>query len=167
MSTKKLATGVSRYAQMSAALQVAEERGYQKGYRAGERDGYAAGRDSAMQPVAERLPARPTKQTKSKHGAKARKPLTFEQFKASGRYVADLSKALPEFYEASTPGRVYAGELVIERSRGCAEGGWMLTIENISRCANRFRSLERDLYEWGRDEGLLSDSTKQRKGSRK
>jgi hypothetical protein len=165
MSPRKYATGVKART-VAAKLLAAEERGYQKGYRAGERDGYAAGRDSAMQPVVERLPARPAKQTKRQRGARIAKPLTFEQFKASGRYVADLSKALPEFYEASTPGRVYAGELVIERSRGCAEGEWMLTIENISRCAKRFRSLERDLYEWGRDEGILSDS-KQLKGNRK
>lgn len=83
------------------------------------------------------------------------KRLTFDQFKRSARSVADLSKALPELYEQRTPARVYAGDLVIEDSGGHAEGAWLLVIENVQRCSNDLPALERELYNYARDEGLF------------
>lgn len=82
-----------------------------------------------------------------------KQPLTLQQFQASGRYVEDLSEALPDLYEVRTPGRVYAGDLVIEDSLGAADGAWMLTIAEYSKCSNDLAYLERELYEYGRDEG--------------
>lgn len=89
---------------------------------------------------------------------KRKQRLTFAQFQASGRLVSDLRRVLPpsdHCYEVRTPGRVYAGKLVIEDSQGCPEGKWILTIANDSRCSNRLTALERRLYQWGRDEGHI------------
>lgn len=87
--------------------------------------------------------------------AQKTKPLTFKQFQRSARSVPDLSEALPDLYEQRTPARVYAGDLVIEDSGGDAEGAWVLRIENIERCSNDLPALERELYNYGRDEGHI------------
>lgn len=87
-----------------------------------------------------------------------KKRLTFAQFQRSGRDVPDLRRVLPAAdhpYEVRTPGRVYAGKLVIEDSQGCKEGRWMLNIANDSRCSNQLAALERRLYRWGRDEDRI------------
>jgi hypothetical protein len=84
------------------------------------------------------------------------KPLTFDQFVATGRTVDDLRTVIADHsYDVKTPGRVYAGDLVIEDSLGAAEGVWMLTISNYSQCSNDLRALERDLYEFGCSEKAI------------
>lgn len=84
-----------------------------------------------------------------------RKAISFASFQASGRDVADLRAVLPDMYERRTPGRVYTGDLVIEDTRGNADGAWMLTIGNSSRCSNDLKSLERELFDYGIDEGHI------------
>lgn len=87
---------------------------------------------------------------------KAKKALTFAMFQASGRYVEDLEQKFPGEYEARTPGRIYAGELVIEDSLGCTAGAWMLNVGNSSECSDDLAALERKLYDYGRDEGHIA-----------
>jgi hypothetical protein len=77
--------------------------------------------------------------------------MTFEQFQASGRDVADLRTIQPDAYLSACAGRAYAAELVIDR----AERGWCLTIGNRSVVRLDLASLERDLYEYAVREGLL------------
>jgi hypothetical protein len=86
------------------------------------------------------------------------KPFTFAMFQASGRDVDDLSKALPDLYEARKPGRLYAGDLVIEESLGAAEGAWMLTIAEYSECSNNLAELEHELYQYGCDNGHFEEA---------
>jgi hypothetical protein len=77
--------------------------------------------------------------------------MTFEEFQASGRDVADLRTVDPDAYLSEWSGRVYAGNLIIER----AERGWCLTIGNHSAVRMELATLERDLYDYGMSEGIL------------
>jgi hypothetical protein len=81
--------------------------------------------------------------------------MTFEEFKASGRYLEDLSTAT--VYPA-VPGRLYAGVLVIEDSLSAPEGLWALRIGDTSRWSDDLESLERELFEHGLSEGILLGS---------
>lgn len=95
-----------------------------------------------------------------------RKLLTFAEFRASGRDVADVRRLLPDQYDARTPGRIYAGQLVIEDSQGASSGRWMLTISNGSRCSNQLKTLERELYDWGVAEERIPAPRRARGGKR-
>lgn len=92
----------------------------------------------------------------------AKQPFTFAMFQASGRDVADLSKALPKgLFEDHKPGRVYASDLYIEDSLGAAAGKWMLTICEYSECSDNLAKLERELYRYGRDDGHFEEASEE------
>lgn len=85
--------------------------------------------------------------------------LSFSEFQATGRNVADLSTiphcAAQELYGA---GRVYLDDewpLVIES--GSAPGLWCLTIGNDSHESNDLQSLERKLYQFAVSEGYVTE----------
>ena len=80
--------------------------------------------------------------------------MTFEQFQATGRDVADLA-TIPHCaaQEMHGPGRVYLDTewpLVIE---GC--NGWCLTIGNSTESSLVLEDLERDLYAFAVAEGYV------------
>jgi hypothetical protein len=81
--------------------------------------------------------------------------MTLDEFRKSGRSVDDLRTVDPNVYEFKQPGRVYAGNLVIEDSLGAAGGCWQLVIANDCRLSDDLADLERALYEYGLAEGLL------------
>lgn len=76
--------------------------------------------------------------------------MTLEQFRATGRDVADLREALGDVWDEVRPGRVYAGNLHIE---GSESAGWCLTIYNESWAYDPLEVYERRLYEFGVEEG--------------
>jgi hypothetical protein len=74
--------------------------------------------------------------------------MTFEEFQKSGRDVESLGAAVGGCYEdEDMPGRVYAGDLVIEKT----STGW-----NDSKLWNNLADLERELYEFGISEEILT-----------
>ena len=79
--------------------------------------------------------------------------MTLDEFRKSGRSVDDLrtvdEPSVADAYEVKTPGRIYAGNLVIEESFGAAGGNWCLTIGNASRLSDDLADLERELFEYG------------------
>jgi hypothetical protein len=81
--------------------------------------------------------------------------MTFAEFQASGRPVDDLRTVQPDAYEFKQPGRVYAGNLVIEDSLGAVGGCWQLVIANDCRLSDDLAALEEVLFGYGRAEGLL------------
>ena len=90
-----------------------------------------------------------------------RRPLTLEGFRASGRDVEDLrtvaDPSVADVYEVATPGRIYAGGLVIESNTASGETLYSLTIANQVFPATRdLASLERELFEYGLREQLFS-----------
>lgn len=76
--------------------------------------------------------------------------MTLEQFRATGRDVANLAD---EDLCVEGPGRVYLYESgpFIER----INDGWMLTIFNDTKLSDDIAPLEADLYEFARDEGFF------------
>jgi len=87
--------------------------------------------------------------------------MTFEQFRASGRYVEDLEKAMPGLgvgYEGDGPfpGRIYANGLYIEKN---LEGNWHLIIERDEwiRAPGDLRELEEILWSFGLAEDPADD----------
>lgn len=83
--------------------------------------------------------------------------MTLDQFRATGRDVADIVAELPHaagYTEPGTPGRIYDGDCYIE---GTPETGWTLTIHNtIMRSgAYTLAELEHELYEFLIGEGAL------------
>jgi hypothetical protein len=80
--------------------------------------------------------------------------MTFDEFKASGRAVDDLRTLafIGDAYEFKQPGRVYAGDLVIEESMGAAAGNWCLTIIHDTSISDDLADLERKLYHFGLSE---------------
>ena len=89
--------------------------------------------------------------------------MTFEQFQASGRDVADLAKALHPIYGADyfngiTPGRIYDNGLFIER-RG---DGWYLDLDDCGDANLYYQSanlaeLEELLYNYGLDNSYFDE----------
>jgi len=88
-------------------------------------------------------------------------PLTFEQFQATRRHVANLhdepsiAGQIGDDGEVR-PGLVYADGLFIEEeTRGTMCPVYTLTIGNASRSTDNLESLERDLYEFACAEEYL------------
>jgi hypothetical protein len=81
--------------------------------------------------------------------------LTLDQFRATGRDVADLN-AEPDIYlgDEVRPGRVYEGGLCIETG---ASAKWCLTVGNDSRESDDLAALELDLYDFGVGEGYFEE----------
>ena len=77
--------------------------------------------------------------------------MTLEQFRATGRDVADLQTVDPNAFDAPSPGRVYAGDLYIEYAGG--EGAF-LTLGN-EQLVGTLEELEAELYDFGVREGIL------------
>jgi hypothetical protein len=80
-------------------------------------------------------------------------PLTFEEFRALGRDVADLSEIIEGQEELEgKPGRVYTDHsLYVERE---PDGRWFLIIENQDWIGMSLVDMERRLYQYGLDSGL-------------
>ncbi len=82
--------------------------------------------------------------------------MTFEEFQATGRDVADLGAVFTYNAELNgLPGRVYEAGLYIERS---SNGSWHLDIERSSWDDHNLEHLEMILYEYGAEVGALGDS---------
>lgn len=83
--------------------------------------------------------------------------MTFAQFQATGRDVADLSAiASCAAQELGGAGRIYLDDewpLVIETDLA---RGWVLTIGNSSECYGVLFDAERELYEFAVSEGYIS-----------
>lgn len=80
--------------------------------------------------------------------------MTIEQFRATGRDVADLGAEVgEEFFEGLTAGRVYLteGGPYIERDGD----KWALTIENQSWAGEELAMLEEHLFDWCQTSGHL------------
>ena len=77
--------------------------------------------------------------------------MTLEQFRATGRDVANLND---EDLCVEGPGRVYLYESgpFVERLE---DGRWMLNIFNYSEISEDIAPLEKELYEFARDEGFF------------
>jgi hypothetical protein len=78
--------------------------------------------------------------------------MTFAEWQATGRDVEDLEAALPG-HSWEGAGRIYAGDLVIERSSNGT--GWCLTIANASWASETLESLEEELYQFATCEGVI------------
>ena len=87
--------------------------------------------------------------------------MTFEQFQATGKAVADLAAALPDWqFEPGAHGRVYLDVLYIE---GTDEkwphpelGKWHLMLGNMDWQTDDLALLERKLYEFAISEDYIS-----------
>lgn len=78
--------------------------------------------------------------------------MTLEQFRATGRHVDSLAKAIVgDAIAGDDPGIVYHGDLWIEE-RG---DGYCLTIGNMQREDAELSVLEEVLYDWGVSEGII------------
>lgn len=90
------------------------------------------------------------------------KQMTFEEFKASGKYVDQLPECCLYNDDHPVGGMIYKGEAWIEDCNSWKndedphpnDGRWYLII-----CRDQWRSddlekLERILYEWAKDEGI-------------
>lgn len=78
--------------------------------------------------------------------------MTFEEFQATGRDVANLAEALPDMadiLDGDNGGRVYAGGTFIER---LGDGRWHLFIETIEWVDTDLANLERHLWDWAEGE---------------
>ena len=86
--------------------------------------------------------------------------LTFEQFQALGRDVADLSEIIEGQEELEgKPGRVYTDHgLYVERE---PDGRWFLIIENQDWIGMSLVDMERHLYQYGLDSGLWARDSKE------
>ncbi len=79
--------------------------------------------------------------------------MTFEQFQATRQQTDDVQAAsgMDLGYESAMQGYVYAGGLHIFMPEG---GGFELVIGNAIKQSGDLAELERDLYEYGRSEGV-------------
>lgn len=73
-------------------------------------------------------------------------PITFKQFQASGREVANLADYVyADFGAAPRPGRVYMdGRYFIERMGA----SWCLNLENLGFASSSIEKIEVRLYDW-------------------
>lgn len=92
--------------------------------------------------------------------------MTLDEFKATGRYVPDLSAAVSEFYacEPGVGGRVYLDSLTIEdvdtfreptRSRCRPFGRWYLLLGTSEQVTDDLAALEADLFHFAGGEGFV------------
>ena len=83
--------------------------------------------------------------------------MTFKEFQATGRAVADLRDdatihAQLGDTDSPVPGRIYGDGLFIESDGG---GRYCLTLGNSSRVSTNLESLERALYDFATLEGYI------------
>jgi hypothetical protein len=76
--------------------------------------------------------------------------MTFEEFQATGRDVADIGAEVDAPDLAGIPGRVYAGDLHIE----VVASGWRAVIGNREHRSADLAEVERALYQFAVDEGI-------------
>lgn len=87
--------------------------------------------------------------------------MTLADFIAARREVDDLNVATPDTYVSNkkAPGYVYPGGLVIEKVTDAwttrHRVRYCLTIGNRQRLDFDLAPLERDLFEYGQDEGIV------------
>ena len=80
--------------------------------------------------------------------------MTFEQFQQSKRHVADVNDAVGMASDEPASGFVYRDDLHIFDMPEA--GQFLLVIGNQQKVSVDLADLERDLYEYGRSEGMLS-----------
>lgn len=81
-------------------------------------------------------------------------PMTFDEFRATGRDVDDLDKFVPDMDLDGVGGRIYLdddGPLWIERFGG----GWLLTVERSQYQGEDLEPLEKTLYNFALGEGIV------------
>jgi hypothetical protein len=83
--------------------------------------------------------------------------MTFEQFQATRRWVEDVSEAgSPDWEDSPCPGFLYEGNLRIFASAGgAAPSVYAVLMGTTGKASSDLESLERDLYQYGIDDGLL------------
>jgi hypothetical protein len=86
------------------------------------------------------------------------RPMTFEQFQASGKDSDDLSRDCQTDEGLLGAGRVYEGGCYIQSTGGWPEekqgqGKWHLHLGNMEWVSDDLPALERKLYRWALSEG--------------
>jgi hypothetical protein len=85
--------------------------------------------------------------------------MTFEEFQAT-RKRADDAEAMESLiggntgFDEGVSGYVYHGGLHIF---DLDKGGYLLVIANVQEVSADLEELERQLYAWGKDEGVIDD----------
>ena len=92
----------------------------------------------------------------TKHAGNQAKIMTFEQFKATRTACADLGEAIGADLDGVRSGYLYVGCLYIEKMK---DGRFYLQIGNCERIESSIEPLERELYEFGCDEGYCGEVT--------
>ena len=83
--------------------------------------------------------------------------MTFEQFQRTRKYTEDLTCHIAPDYGVELPGFVYAGDLhLIADGGGAAPDLYTLVIHNYEKTSGDLTALERELYQYGVEEGLLN-----------
>lgn len=83
--------------------------------------------------------------------------MKFEQFQASRKWVDDVADVIGIGADEPQPGFVYAGDLhIFGMGGGAAPDEYLLVIGNSQKVSADLDALERDLYQFGCDEGILT-----------